>query len=76
MMMMHSRNCKCSKNNNNNVIVAAIIFTVLFLHCAQASPNNVVHHSVKVNKCCERFEILVDSRCTAAESINACNYSL
>jgi hypothetical protein len=71
-MMMHTtRNSKCS--NNNNVIIA-ITFVAILLHCVQALPNKDVQPSVKINKCCEKFEILVDMSCTSAASINACEF--
>jgi hypothetical protein len=63
---------KCS-SNNNNVIVASFIAIFIATTTLQvdASPNKEVQPFIKINKCCEKFEIYVDSRCTSAEEVNA-----
>lgn len=66
-MMMHTRKCNCTYNYN--VIVVAIIFIAIAQY-VQALPNKDVQPSVKINKCCEKFEIYVDGRCTTAEFVN------
>lgn len=64
---LHSKRNRC----NNNVIVASIIAIVVTMHHAvDASPSKDVQPSVKINKCCEKFEIYVDSRCTIASKVN------
>lgn len=58
--------------NNNNVIVASIIaIFVAMQHAVGASPSKDVQPLVKINKCCEKFEIYVDGRCTNAQEINS-----
>lgn len=70
-MMMHTRKCNCTYNYN--VIVVAIIFIAIATQqYVQALPNKDVQPSVKINKCCEKFEIYVDGRCTIAETVNSC----
>lgn len=70
---LHSKRNRC----NNNVIVACIIAIFMTLHNAvDASPSKDTQPSVRINKCCEKFEIYVDSRCTSASEVNACEYSL
>ncbi|KAG5672697.1 hypothetical protein PVAND_002806 [Polypedilum vanderplanki] len=70
---MENRNCKYNKNKNN-VIVVAIIF--IALQCTQALPNNKdIQNSVKINKCCEKFEIFVDERCTSIQAANTTGFS-
>lgn len=64
-----------SQRNNNNVIVASIIaIFIASMQLVDASPNKDVQPSVKINKCCEKFEVYVDSRCTAAKEINASEF--
>lgn len=59
--------------NNNNVIVASIIaIFVAVHHTVGASPNKDSQPTVKINKCCEKFEIYVDGRCTSASEVNSC----
>jgi hypothetical protein len=60
------------KCNKNNVIVASIIAIFVATMQVEASPNKEVQPTVKINKCCEKFEIYVDSRCTIATEVNAC----
>ena len=73
---------KCNLYNkrnrcNNNVIVASIIAIFMTMHhTVNASPSKDVQPSVRINKCCEKFEIYVDSRCTNAAEVNACKCSL
>lgn len=60
-------------SNNKNVIVASII-AIIFItkqNAVDASPSKDVQPSVRINKCCEKFEIYVDSRCTTASEVNA-----
>lgn len=56
--------------NNKNVIVAMMM--MMMHHAVDASPNKDVQPAVQVNKCCERFEILVDLKCVNAEGVNTC----
>lgn len=57
--------------NNNNVIAASIMAVfVMMHHAADASPSKDVQPSVRINKCCEKFEVYVDSRCTSAKEVN------
>lgn len=80
--MMHTRNGKCNNNNNTrnynlNAILyyyVAIIATIAIVQNAHASPSKDIQPTVKINKCCEKFEILVDSRCTNAASVNISEY--
>lgn len=63
----HSKRNRC---NNNNVIVASIVaIFVTMQHAVEASPNKDVQ-PVRINKCCEKFEIYVDLRCTNAQEVN------
>lgn len=39
-------------------------------HHVSASPGLENHTVVVINKCCERFEILVDLHCTKAKDLN------
>lgn len=57
------------KGSNNNVIVASIMGIFITMMQVDASPNREVQ-PVKINKCCEKFEIYVDSRCTSAQEVN------
>lgn len=66
---------KCNSLNkryyNNCAIVASIVAIFITLqHAAEASPSRDAQPSVRINKCCEKFEIYVDSRCTSAEDVN------
>lgn len=64
----HSKRNRC---NNNNVIVASIAAIFIAMHNAVgASPSKDVQPLVRINKCCEKFEIYVDSRCTNAKEVN------
>lgn len=70
---LHSKRNRC----NNNVIVASIIAIVMTMHhTVNASPSKDAQPSVRINKCCEKFEIYVDQRCTLASDANACKYLL
>ena len=59
------------KSNNKHVIVASIIAIFIATMRADASPNKDTQPTVRINKCCEKFEIYVDSRCVIAQDINA-----
>lgn len=61
-------------NNNYSVIVASIAAVFVMMHHAvvDASPSKDVQPTVRINKCCEKFEIYVDSRCTMAREVNVC----
>lgn len=79
--VLGAQQTKCnfhSKRNgyNNNVIVASImaVFVMMMHHAVEASPSKDVQPSVKINKCCEKFEIYVDSRCTSAKEVNTSEY--
>lgn len=70
---MHMANSKCNNNKKNykfNVIAYYLVIAIV-LHNAHASPSINVQPTVKINKCCEKFEIYVNSRCTDAASVNA-----
>lgn len=55
----------------SNVIVAiATVLLVMMHQTAEASPNKDVQPQVKINKCCEKFEIYVNYRCTIAREAN------
>lgn len=71
---LHSKRNGC--NNNYSVIVASIVAVFVMMHHAvvDASPSKDVQPTVRINKCCEKFEIYVDSRCTSAREVNACKY--
>lgn len=57
---------------NNNVIVASIVAIFIAMqHAVSASPSKDVQPAVRINKCCEKFEIYVDGRCTIAQEVNA-----
>lgn len=78
-MMMHTRNGKCNNNKRNynlNAIVhyVAIASIIAIVQNAHASPSKDILPTVKINKCCEKFEILVDSRCTPASTLNISEY--
>lgn len=75
-------NSKCNNNNTKNYkfnvnarcryyYLPIIAIILLLQRGAHASPSKNVQPSVKINKCCEKFEILVDSRCTNAASVNS-----
>jgi hypothetical protein len=57
------------KGNNNKVIVAS--FVALLIAVVGASPNKDVQPAVRINKCCEKFEIYVENRCEMAADVNA-----
>lgn len=59
------------KSNNKHVIVASIIAIFIATMRADASPNKDTQPAVRINKCCEKFEIYVDSRCVTAQDVNA-----
>lgn len=61
---------------NKNMIVASIVLIFVAMHTVDASPSKDVQPSVRINKCCEKFEIYVDSRCTSAQEVNASKCSL
>lgn len=64
---LHSKRIGC----NNNVIVASIVAIVIALqHAVDASPSKDVQPVVRINKCCEKFEIYVDEKCTSAKDLN------
>lgn len=65
---------RCNKNDNV-IVVASFIATlvVLQLSCGNAVdalPSKDVQPLVRINKCCEKFEILVDEKCTIAKDSN------
>lgn len=74
--MMHTRNGKGNNNSRRNYNLNAImhyyvaIVVAIIVQTAHASPSKDIQPSVKINKCCEKFEILLDSRCTNAASVN------
>lgn len=67
---------RCNRKNDNVIVVASFIVTlvVLQLSCGNAAvdalPSKDVQPLVRINKCCEKFEILVDEKCTAAKESN------
>lgn len=63
---MHRKRIGC----NNNVIAASILAIFMTMHSADASPSKDVQPSVRINKCCEKFEIYIDQRCTNAQEVN------
>lgn len=69
----NSQSKKNGCSNNKNVIVTSII-AIIFMttqHAVDASPSKDVQPAVRINKCCEKFEIYVDLRCTSASEVNA-----
>lgn len=64
------------KGNNNNVIVTSIVAIFIAMMQVDASPNKEVQPAVRINKCCEKFEIYVDNRCTIAKDVNACKLKI
>ncbi len=67
---MHTRNGICSNLTTIMNFYVVIVGIIAIVQNAHASPNKDVQPAVRINKCCERFEILVDSRCTNAASLN------
>lgn len=65
----HSHRSGCK--SNNNVIATSIMAIFIVMMQVDASPNKEVQPTVRINKCCEKFEIYVDSRCTIAKEVNA-----
>lgn len=48
-----------------------IVILVIGQHSAQASPSpQNDRQAVKVNKCCEKFEVIVEGKCTIAKELN------
>lgn len=48
-----------------------IIILVVGQHSAQASPSPQNDRPVvKVNKCCEKFEVIVEGKCAIAKELN------
>lgn len=73
----NSHSKRCNNNNSNcDVIVASIVAVFVMMHHAavDASPSKDAQPAVRINKCCEKFEIYVDSRCTSAREANACKF--
>lgn len=69
------------KSSSRHIVIVArsIIGIIIFVtmqqyHAVSASPNKDVQPAVRINKCCEKFEIYVDSRCTIAKEVNACKF--
>lgn len=72
---MHMANSKCNNKKNYKFnVIAYYLATAIVLHIAHASPSINIQPTVKINKCCEKFEIIVNSRCTNAASVNSCEY--
>lgn len=75
---MHRRQKKvhrCNKNDNV-IVVASFIATLVVLqlsygNAVDALPSKDVQPSLKINKCCEKFEIYMDGRCTIAKESNS-----
>lgn len=48
-----------------------IIYFIITAQICLGSPQKNKFNIIKVNKCCEKFEILVDTRCTNAKETNS-----
>lgn len=62
-----------------NVILISVLSILLIFNGligVAASPRKDSPTAVKINKCCEKSEILVDSRCTFAKDINTSEFKL
>lgn len=55
--------CSATKSNQCSSMLFVIV-VVCFILISSINGEKHSANSVRVNKCCERFEILVDSRCT------------
>jgi hypothetical protein len=77
--MMHRQNAhRCNRNNDVIVVASFIAILVLQLSCSSAFvdalPSKDVQPALKINKCCEKFEIYVDGRCTIAKESDTSKY--
>lgn len=62
-----------------NVILISVLSILLIFNeivGVVASPRKDSPTTVKINKCCEKSEILVDSRCTFAKDINTSEFEI
>lgn len=61
--------CSYFKSTFNHFSFAALVFVVLIefraISCGKHGPN-----AVRINKCCESYEILVDGVCTHVNKTN------
>lgn len=48
-----------------------IIYFIITAQICLGSPSKNSFNIIKVNKCCEKFEILVDTRCEDAKETNS-----
>lgn len=61
--------CSCFKFKFHHLSFAAILFVVLIdIRAISGDKHNP--NSVRINKCCEKFEILVDGVCTHVNKTN------
>lgn len=76
--MMHRQNAhRCSRNDDVIVVASFIAILVIQLSCGStvdALPSRDVQPALKINKCCEKFEIYVDGRCTIAKESNSSEF--
>lgn len=56
-------------------IIPVLIFSLATLAVGSVlsdpTPSKYNHDAVLINKCCEKFEVMLDGKCTVAEDINA-----
>lgn len=74
--MHHKQNVHRCNRNDNVIVVASFIATLVVLqlsygNAVDALPSKDVQPSLKINKCCEKFEIYMDGRCTIAKESNS-----
>lgn len=65
----------CGKKLIALLLVELLAATLVVGSVASTTPQKYNPNAVRINKCCERFEVMLDGKCTVAESINASEYA-
>lgn len=64
---MHSFYKNRSKTMNAFVILSKLIIILSLSLLTLASPQSISPFAVRINKCCEKFEVVQDGKCTDAK---------
>jgi hypothetical protein len=74
----HTSNFNKFRYKNVILIIVKISLLIVVLSSLVIGVNGSLRqdeeHPVKINKCCEKFEIMIDNRCTDAREINASKF--
>lgn len=62
---------KNQQNYKQKKMALKIIYFIITAQICLGSPSKNSFNIIKVNKCCEKFEILVDTRCENAKETNS-----